>query len=386
MERIDKLYGIGTVFSSPDGIIKAAAEVSGKGYSEFDVNTPYPVHGMDNAMRMKPSKLGYITLIFGLSGAVFALLFMFWAMTRDYPMVIGGKPFFALPAFIPVTFEVTVLLATLSTVIGMIAFFFNFPSNSHPLHETEYMKKVSLDKFGIFIRSDDPQFNEDEIRTLYQNLGGEGIEKIYFPAKADIPLFDPKFITFLAVIAVTASAFTYIALNKLLYMPPYDFMVEQEKLIPQEKSDIFSDNIGMRTPVKGTVARGFVPYPYSGIPSPAEVLTNPLIPTKEILEIGGKRFNIYCSPCHGYYADGDSRLRGQFPNPPSLHSERGRDMADGMIYHIITNGQNIMPSYASQINRDERWAIVHYIRVLQRAKNATSADIEAIKKDTANAQ
>lgn len=72
---------------------------------------------------------------------------------------------------------------------------------------------------------------------------------------------------------------------------------------------------------------------------------------------------------------GDSRLRGQFPNPPTLHSDRVRNMKDGGIFHIITEGQNVMPSYASQISEDERWAIVHYIRVLQRSVNPKESDL-----------
>jgi mono/diheme cytochrome c family protein len=384
MERTNKLYGYSALFNTPDEIIKAAESVSGAGYTSFDVNTPYPVHGMDGAMKLKPSKLGFITLAFGLSGAIFALAFMFWVMTYNYPMIIGGKPFFALPAFIPITFEVTVLLATLSTVIGMIAAFFNFPSNSHPLHDTDYMRNVSLDKYGIIIQADDPKFNESEVTSLLSGLGAHSINAEFYPPKEEFPLFQPKFIMFLIGVALLTSLGTYIILNHVLYMPPYDFMVEQEKVIPQEKSEYFADNIGMRTPVKGTVARGFAPYPYMGNPAPAEVLVNPLAATNEVLNLGKRKYDTFCSPCHGDYADGDSRLRGQFPNPPTLHSDRSRQMPDGMLYHIMTNGQNIMPSYAPQVTREERWSIVHYIRVLQRAKNASPSDVEEIKKDNSN--
>ncbi|MCB0753622.1 MAG: cytochrome c, partial [Ignavibacteriae bacterium] len=87
------------------------------------------------------------------------------------------------------------------------------------------------------------------------------------------------------------------------------------------------------------------------------------------------KFNIYCSPCHGYLAEGDSRLRGQFPNPPSLHSEKVRGWSDGRIYHVIVSGQNVMPSYSSQLSREERWAVVNYIRVLQRSLNAKESDL-----------
>ena len=86
---------------------------------------------------------------------------MGWMMGIDYPIVIGGKPFFPLPAFIPITFEITVLVATLSTVGALLFFFFKFPNNKHPLHDTNYMKNVSSDKYGICIEADDPKFNED---------------------------------------------------------------------------------------------------------------------------------------------------------------------------------------------------------------------------------
>ncbi|MFN3695783.1 MAG: DUF3341 domain-containing protein, partial [Ignavibacterium sp.] len=130
-----KLYGLAALFKTPDEIIEVAKKTSASGYQKYDIHSPYPVHGIERAMKLKPSKLGFITLVFGLTGSALALLLMYWTMSVDYPMIIGGKPFFALPAFIPITFEVTVLLATLATVIGMITFFFRFPENDHPLHD-----------------------------------------------------------------------------------------------------------------------------------------------------------------------------------------------------------------------------------------------------------
>ncbi len=379
----NKIFGISTLFDTPDQIIKAAEKISDSGYVKYDIHTPYPVHGMDKAMKLKPSKLGFVTLTFGLSGTAIALLLMYWTMSIEYPVVIGGKPFFSLPAFIPVTFELTVLLATLSTVFGMLMFFFNFPSNNHPLHDTDYMKKVSLDKYGAVIFSSDPNFDESKVKSLFAELGGKSISEIYYPEKVTYPLFEPKFITFLVVVALVVSGGTYVTLNKVLFLDPFNWMMEQDKLIPQEKSEFFSDGRAMRTPVKGTVARGFIPYPYMGETNPAETLANPFLPTKENLELGKKKFLTYCSPCHGDFGDGDSRLRGQFPNPPTLHSTRARDFSDGMIYHVMTNGQNSMPSYAAQVTRDERWAIVNFIRALQKAKNADESDLQVVKKESA---
>jgi len=382
MNNDKKIFGIAATFKTPNEIINAAKKVSNSGYTAFDVNTPYPVHGMDSAMKIKPSKLGFVTLVTGLSGAAIALLFMYWSMSVDYPLVIGGKPFFALPAFIPVTFELTVLLATVSTVIAMIALFFRLPDNKHPLHDTDYMKSVSADKYGIVIESTDTKFDETSATDFLKNLNPLKIEVIYYPAEEPYPIFQPKFIIFLIIIAVVVSGGTYLMLNKLLYITPFNWMMEQDKLTPQKGSELFADGYGMRTPVEGTVAKGFIPYPYAGQTNPTEVLSNPFLLTKENIELGKGKFFTYCSPCHGYFADGDSRLRGQFPNPPTLHSKRARDFSDGMIYHIITNGQNVMPSYTSQISREERWAIVNYVRVLQRAKNASDSDLIDMNKET----
>lgn len=376
-----KIFGITALFNNPDAIISAARKVADSGFTKWDVNSPYPLHGIDKAMKMKPSTLGFVTLVFGLTGVAVALFFMWWTMSVDYPMVIGGKPYFSLPAFIPVTFEVTVIMATVSSVVAMFAFFFGLPRNAHALHDTEYMKKVSRDHFGIVIESDDPKFDERSTLELLKSLNPISTEIIYHPEKERYPIFEPRFLVFLFGVAMVVSIGTYFMLNKLMYIQPFNWMDEQQKIIPQSKSEFFSDARGMRLPVEGTVARGFIPYPYMGEATPKEVLSNPYFPTKENLELGQRKFLTYCSPCHGNYADGDSRLQGQFPNPPTLHSDRARNFPDGMIYHIITNGQNVMPSYASQVTREERWAIVNYIRVLQRAKNASKSDVKFAKSE-----
>jgi mono/diheme cytochrome c family protein len=376
-----KIFGVTALFNDPNAIIAAARKVASSGFINWDVNSPYPIHGIEKAMKIKPSKLGIVTLIFGLSGTVLALISMWWTMSIDYPMVIGGKPYFSLPAFIPVTFEVTVIMATVSTVVAMFAFFFGLPRNAHALHDTEYMKKVSRDHYGIVIEAIDLKFNQTSTLEFLKNLKPLSTEIIYFPEKEGYPIFEPRFLGLLFGIAVVVSIGTYLMLNKLMYIEPFNWMDDQAKIIPQTGSEFFPDGRGMRLPVKGTVARGFIPYPFEGQVNPAEVLSNPSFPTKENLALGQKKFLTYCSPCHGNFGDGDSRLAGQFPNPPTFHSERARNFADGMIYHIITVGQNVMPSYASQVTREERWSIVNYIRALQRAKNATDSDLKFVKAE-----
>lgn len=380
MNRTDKLHGIAAVFGTPDSIIHAADTVSGSGYTQFDVHTPYPVHGMDKAMRLRPSRLGLITLVFGLSGAAIALGFMYYLMTQVYPMIIGGKPFFALPAFIPVTFEVTVLLATLSTVIGMITVFFKFPSNSHPLHETDYMKAVSGDKFGVFIEAADPKFQAENVKALFSKLGAVSVEEIYEVDKGDYPLIDLRFFALLVLVALAVGGGTYVTLNKLMFMTPFDWMSEQPRLDPQSTSTFFADGFAMRPPVKGTVARGKMPYPYMGKDSAEVELVNPLLASEEVLKLGKAKYQTFCSPCHGDLGDGKDRLRGQFVAVPSVIKQNNIEWSDGYFYHIITNGRNNMASYASQLKPDERWAVVHYVRVLQKAHAASEEDVNFVKE------
>ena len=382
MSNERKTYGVAALFTKPDDIIKVASKVADEGYSKWDVNTPYPLHGMDNAMKLNPSKIGFITLFFGLSGTAIALMLVYFTNSIDYPLVIGGKPFFALPAYIPVTFELTVLLATVSTVIAMLTFFFKFPLNNHVLHDTPYMTEVSRDRFGIVIEAADPKFEQSKVEELLRSFGPESVETIYHKEEVKYPIFEPKFITFLVLVAIVVSAGTYITLNKLMFMVPFNWMMDQDKIIPQERTELFEDERGMRSPVEGTVAKGFIPYAYTGINEPQEYLSNPILPSIENLKLGKKKYLTFCSPCHGNFGDGDSRLKGQFPNPPSLHSQRIRNFEDGRFYHVMTNGKNIMPSYAAQISREERWAIVNYIRVLLKAKNATASELEMITKET----
>jgi mono/diheme cytochrome c family protein len=377
-----KLHSLAALFKTPDEIINAAKETTKAGYKRFDVNTPYPVHGMDRAMGMGQSKIGFVTLFFGLSGATFIFLFMWWSYAVSYSIVVGGKPFFAAPAFIPITFEVTVLFGAISTVVGMIAVYFKLPDNANPLHDTEYMKAVSADKYGLVIEAEDEKFDKNEVTELLKKLGAYKIESIYFPEPEKYRMFAPKFILFLIVVAALTSGLTYVTLNKLMYITPFDWMDYQSKLSAQEGSSIFANGEGMRPPVEGTVARGYMPYPYEGEANPTQVLSNPTIPTKQILDLGKRKFLTFCSPCHGNFGNGDSRLQGQFPNGPTLHSDKIINYPDGRIYHIITNGQNAMPSYARQITRNERWAIVDYIRVLQRAENAKESDLKLANKES----
>ncbi len=379
-KRSNKLFGFAALYNTPNEVIEAAASVAGKGYQKFDAYSPYPLHGMDSAMGLGKTKVGYFAFTFGITGTFLALLMIGWMNGIDFQNIIGGKPFFSLPPSIPITFEVTVLLTGISATLGMLIIFNKLPKINSPLNDTDFMKNVTSDKYGIVINADDELFDENDTKNLLLSTGAYSIDNIYYRESnltTKTPIFEKKFIMAIILTAIATAVISYFTLNWVLYdTQPFDWMWLQKRIDSQSESNFFPNKFGMREPVNGTVARGFMPYEYKGMPdSMVKLLSNPLPISKKVLERGQDRFNIFCSPCHGYQGDGEGRLRGQFPKPPTLHSEKVRNWTDGNIYHVITNGQNVMPSYAEQVSRDDRWAIIHYIRSLQRSHNASDSDL-----------
>lgn len=154
----------------------------------------------------------------------------------------------------------------------------------------------------------------------------------------------------------------------------------QPRYNPQAESKFFEDGATMRQPVPGTVARGWLhddaAY-YTGLTDNGDtVRTNPVPVTLELLKHGEERFNIYCSPCHSRVGDGKGIVtqRGYIP-PPTFHQERLLKERDGHFFLVMTNGIRNMPTYRYQVPVADRWAIVAYIRALQRAQNASLNDV-----------
>lgn len=154
----------------------------------------------------------------------------------------------------------------------------------------------------------------------------------------------------------------------------------QPKQNPLTRSDFFADQRSERPPVEGTVARGQLhedTYFYTGKlgSSPGDAMPFPV--TKEVLERGRERYNIYCSPCHSLVGDGNGFIpsRGFSRKPPSYHTARLQKAPLGYFYDVITNGFGIMPDYRAQISPQDRWKIVAYIKALQLSQSATRADV-----------
>jgi len=132
----------------------------------------------------------------------------------------------------------------------------------------------------------------------------------------------------------------------------------------------------MRNPVPGTVPVGYTPYRYAAGDSleAARDLVNPLPRTAAVLARGQKVYMNTCVVCHGPQGDGQGYIVPLFPMPPSLHSAKVRGWPDGRMFHVITRGQNLMPSYATQILPEDRWAVIHYVRALERSHLPVNPD------------
>ncbi len=161
-------------------------------------------------------------------------------------------------------------------------------------------------------------------------------------------------------------------------------MHDQPRFEALEASTLFGDGQSARPLIPGTVARGHLQtdeHFYTGKTNGDLAVTFPSPVTREILERGRERFDIFCSPCHSRLGDGQGMVvRRGFRPPPSFQIPRLREAPVGHLFDVITNGFGGMASYASRISHQDRWAIVAYVRALQLSQNATLAEVPAEKR------
>lgn len=177
MSTAATVHGVLAQFSNPGTLIKAAKKVREAGYTKFDAHSPFPIHGMDAAMGMKRSKLGFVVAGACATGAAIGLTLQTWTSTTAYPIVVSGKLLFSWQAFIIVTFALFVLFGAFGSVFGM--FHFNrLPQLHHPLFYSENFKKATDDGFFISIEAGDNIFDQDGTAKFLEKIGGTNVEVI----------------------------------------------------------------------------------------------------------------------------------------------------------------------------------------------------------------
>lgn len=430
-----KVHGIVAEYDSVDTLLDACRRVRDAGYTKTDAFTPFPVHGIDKALGIKPTVLPWIVLAAGLTGTITALAMQTWMNAIDYPYIISGKPYLSLPAFIPVAFELTILFASFGAFFGMWALN-GLPRFSNPVFTDPRFDRATDDKFFLFIDSADDRYDDEGIKQLFGETGSEYIESVVDDDSS--PHTPQWFFTVWGLVV----AFSIIPLLIVLKMrvtnsssPRFHIFYDMDfspAKDAQQGSSLFADGRAMRPDVPGTVARGEVGAdmnfltgidmeklsltdapradrlvatfmsPQEGDAAaeaaPPSVMDttpwldeNPREVNQKLLADGQKYFGIYCSVCHGMNGGGNGLvnrraqkiLSATWIPPSSLHSDvlTQDKYPDGKLFSTISNGIRKMPGYAGQIKAEDRWAVVAYVRALQRSQNASIDLIPADQRD-----
>ena len=447
-KRMPKAYGWMAEYVDERDLLVAARKVRDSGYTKTDAFTPFPVHGIDEALGIKPTILPFIVLGAGLTGLTTALLMQWWMNGVDYKYIISGKPFGITPASIPVGFELTVLFSAFTAFLGMIALN-NLPKLSNPVFTNARFDRATNDRFFLYVEAKDKYYNRESVRELLAGTHPDSLDEVL---EDTTPSSLPRPIILAALLLVVAGLIpAMIILNMragFSTSPRFHVFFDmdfQPKKKAQQTTTIFADGRTMRPQVKGTIGRGqleeqdpfylgydpdkmtaieskslsiFVSTQASKIPdtsgqtpadpalqTPAATPQNPAAPAlpaavapvlnlpwlekipvevnEETMALGKQKFETYCAACHGYAGFGDglvhkraySLAQGYWLPPTSMHIDRVRKQPVGQIFHTITKGQGKMASYASSLNPKERWAIVLYVKALQKSRNASIEDV-----------
>ena len=172
-----KPFGTVAWFPTPAGLLHAVDRLYVDGYRKMDCHTPFPVHGLDKAMRLRDSDLAWVILAAGTSGLVFAIGLAYWTQWIDYPLIIGGKNGWSWPAYVPIFFELTVLFSALTAFGGLWAFL-GLPRPHHPVFHHTQFHRATDDGFFVAVEAADPKYDAARLKTLLESLGAQDVEEV----------------------------------------------------------------------------------------------------------------------------------------------------------------------------------------------------------------
>lgn len=387
-----ELHGILAEYDTPDQLVSAATKVRDAGFEKWDTYSPFPVHGIDAAMGIKMTILPWLTLCAGLTGLATAITMQWWMNAYDYPWLISGKPIWSIPANVPIMFELTVLFSAITTLVGMLMLN-GLPHPSHALDHVKRFARVTDDKFFLLIQAADAKFDEQDTRKLIDSTHPVAVENVLEDrvTPADMPAG-----LIYGLIVVTCAALVPLALAVKARHSKSDKprihaiqdMDSQPKYKAQRENPIFADGRADREALPGTVAVGHLnedDHFFRGRAGggwartfPAQVELN-----EETMARGKARYGIYCTPCHGQAGHGDGMVhkradalaQGGWIQPTNVTQEYVRNQPVGELFNSITNGIRNMPAYGPQIPPEDRWAIIMYVRALQRSQAGTINDV-----------
>ena len=164
-------------FDSPEGLLAAAQRAHDEGYRRMDAYSPFPVEGLSEAIGFHRSGLPLVVLIGGILGGLGGYLMQYYMMVIDYPLNVGGRPLHSAPAFVPVTFELTILVAALAAVLGLLALN-GLPMPYHPVFNVPHFEMASRNLFFLCIEAADPQFDHQNTRRFLESLQPLGVSEV----------------------------------------------------------------------------------------------------------------------------------------------------------------------------------------------------------------
>lgn len=171
------IYGLMAEFEDPTAVVAAAERTHAEGYRRIDAYSPYPIEALSEAIGVHSTKLPIIVLIGGIIGGLGGYLLQYYVHVIDYPLNVGGKPLHSWPAFIPITFETTVLGAALGAVFGMLALN-GLPEPYHPVFNVPNFALASRDRFFLLIEATDPKFDREATRIFLTSLGSREVTDV----------------------------------------------------------------------------------------------------------------------------------------------------------------------------------------------------------------
>ena len=178
------LYGLGAEFSTAAALLEAAKKIYAHGFKKWDVYSPFPIHGMDHAMGFKRSRVSLFSLIGGFTGLTTGFVLIYYTSALNYPLIVQGKPYFALEPSLPIFFELTILLTAFGTVLGLLLLTL-LPRLHHPVFNWDRFQRATDDGFFLVLEVADPKFDPSASRQLLQGIGGTHITEIYQDPEED---------------------------------------------------------------------------------------------------------------------------------------------------------------------------------------------------------
>lgn len=410
-------------FDTADRLVHACEQVRDAGYTAWDAHSPFPVHGIDRAMGIRATLLPVLIFVCGALGTTIGILLQWWTnatsgvafpgvptFLQGYAFVISGKPYWSFPANIPVIFELTILLSAFGAFFGMLVFN-NLPQLYNPLFRSERFRRATDDRFFISIALADPKYGPGTRRLLEQS-GAAAVEVVDDVGDPRPPRILTRTTVVLMHLLLIPLAVVWYMRNDKQSEPRIHIiqdMDNQERYTAgkQMTNPVFRDDRAVRPIVAGTLAREDLAQDthfFQGRIGDQWVTSIPMYrPELQrlaggaaeanalFLRHGQERFAVFCSHCHGFDGSGMGRLWTYaeenaigIVQPSSYHDADRMARPMGHIFNTITNGIRQMGPHGDQIAPADRWAIVAYVKALQRTHTTNLADVPADERGQLN--